>query len=161
MPLLRKLFKISRFPDALRTQFEAEGLVYLAEKVSVRQRFSGSVPGLFSASGGSRGQGTLALTGQRIYATYRSAARLKGPVIDARWNASDGGAAKASVSQDGVQLDLEVHQVDPRFHGQLSVRFKAVLSDAVLAALPATSLSFDVTPEYVFHILGVRVKPAK
>ena len=156
MSFWRKLFTVSRFPEELRAQLESEGLVYLAEKVSVRQRFSGSVPGLFAAGSVNRGQGTLALTHRRIYATYRHAARLKGPVIDARWD--DAGPAQVSVSKDGVQMDLDVQRIDPRFKGHLTMRFKAVLTDEVLVQLPSNAVGFGVSPEYVFHILGVRAK---
>jgi hypothetical protein len=41
---------------------------------------------------------------------------------------------------------------------RLALDFKTPLTDDVLAVLPARSLAFDVTPEYVFHMLGVRVK---
>ena len=55
-------------------------------------------------------------------------------------------------------LDVHVKRVDSRFHGELVLYFKTPLTDDVLAALPVRSLAFDVTPEYVFHMLGVRVK---
>jgi len=55
-------------------------------------------------------------------------------------------------------MDLNVKRVDPRFHGKLALEFKTPLTDDVLAALPARSLAFDVIPEYVFHMLVVRVR---
>jgi hypothetical protein len=48
--------------------------------------------------------------------------------------------------------------VDPRFRGELTLEFKAELAEDVLAVLPRKSLAFNVPPEYVFHMLGVRVK---
>jgi hypothetical protein len=156
MFLLRKLFNISLVPPELRAQLESEGLIHLVEKVGVSQRFSGSVPGLFSAASAHRGSGTLALTRHRVYASLPTAPRLKVPAIDAPWDGD--GLAKVTISADGVQMDLDVKRVDPRFNGHLSLRYKASLGDEVLAQLPATSLSFGVSPEYVFHILGVRAK---
>jgi len=40
-----------------------------------------------------------------------------------------------------------------------SLKDKTSLPDDVLAALPSRSLAFGVTPDYVFHMLGVRVRP--
>ncbi len=57
-----------------------------------------------------------------------------------------------------LRMDLEVNRVDPRFHGQFSLDFKTPLTADVLEALPRRPLAFDVTPEYVFRMLGVRVK---
>ena len=62
MGLLGKLFNHSRVPDQLRAELEAERLIYLAEKVGVTLKFSGSVPGLFSGASRNRGSGTLANT---------------------------------------------------------------------------------------------------
>jgi hypothetical protein len=61
-------------------------------------------------------------------------------------------------SDDGVQFDLEVNRVDPRFRGQLSLTYKMSLPDDVLAELPSRSLAFGVSPDYVFHMLGVWVR---
>ncbi|HWF42590.1 MAG TPA: hypothetical protein VN683_10960 [Acidothermaceae bacterium] len=40
-----------------------------------------------------------------------------------------------------------------------SLKVNTSLPDDVLAALPSRSLAFGVTPDYVFHMLGVRVRP--
>jgi len=57
-----------------------------------------------------------------------------------------------------VQMDIDIGHVDPRFHGGLSLHHKTSIPNDVLAALPARSLAFAVSPEYVFHMLGVRVR---
>ena len=158
MGLLDKLFNTKRVSDELHAQLASEGVIYLLDKVGVSQRFSGSVPGLFSASSGARGSGLLAITRQRVYATLPSAPRLKVPAIDQRWDATQSGPAKVTLSEEGVQLDIAVSHVDPRFHGDLTLRYKKPLTAEVLAQLPARSLAFDVSPEYVFHVLGVRAK---
>ncbi len=155
---VRDLFNRTKVPMQLRAQLESEGLVYLAEKVGVSLRFSGSVPGLFSAASGNRGNGMLAITRKRLYATFPSAPRLDGPTIDQRWDAESGGPAKVTLSADGVRLDLDVGRVDPRFHGELSLQYRQPLTEDVLAQVPVQSLAFIVAPEYVFHILGVRAK---
>ncbi|CAN5231001.1 hypothetical protein BH09ACT8_BH09ACT8_56430 [soil metagenome] len=66
MGLLGKLFDHSRVPEQLRAQFDAEGLIYLAEKIGVTLSFSGSVPGLYSSASRSRGNGMLAFTRQPL-----------------------------------------------------------------------------------------------
>ena len=157
MGLFRKLFGHGRVPEQLRAQFDAEGLIYLAEKVGVTQKFSGSVPGLFSAASRNRGFGQLAVTRQRLYATYPSAPRLGGPLIDQKWDAQEG-PVKVTLSESGMQLDIEIGRVDPRFHGHLSLLYRQPLDDDILQQLPARSLRFSVSPEYVLHLLGVRAK---
>ena len=42
---LRKLLRIGKLPDELRAEVEAEGIIHLAEYVSVTRRFSGKIPG--------------------------------------------------------------------------------------------------------------------
>ncbi len=68
------------------------------------------------------------------------------------------GPAKVGGSDAGVQLDLALNHVDPRFRRDLSLRYKMTLPDDVLAALPFWSLAFGVSPDYVFHLLSVRVR---
>jgi hypothetical protein len=147
-----------RLPAALRARLEPEGIVHVAERVRVRQQFSGSVPGMVSSWGVNRHLGLMVITRERLIALLPSIPRLKGPAIDARWDAEQRGAATVAISEAGVRLDVDVKRVDPRFHGELALDFKTALTDDVLEALPARSLAFDVTPEYVFHMLGVRVK---
>ena len=147
-----------RLPAPLRAQLEPEAIIRVAERVRVRQQFSGSIPGMVSGWGVNRHLGLMVLTRERLFALLPSIPRLKGPAIDAWWDAEHHGPATVAVSEAGVRLDVDVKRVDPRFHGDLALDFKTPLTDDVLAALPARSLAFDVTPEYVFHMLGVRVK---
>jgi hypothetical protein len=83
---------------------------------------------------------------------------LTGPAIDQPWDAAPHGPAKVTVSEEGVMLTIDLKRVDPRFTGELSENFKVALDADVLAALPTRSLAFAVTPEYVFHHLGVRAR---
>lgn len=85
--------------------------------------------------------------------------KLAGPTVDARWDAPQAGAAKVEISATGVQVDVDVAEVDPKFSGQLSLHYKAALGDDVLARLPRRSLAFDMPPEYVFRAVGVTYSP--
>jgi hypothetical protein len=160
MGLFSKIFSVnaSRVPEELRAQLDAEGIIFLSGKVGVSQRFSGSVPGLFSSTSRNRSSGTLAITRQRVYALLPYARRLTEPAIDQRWDADQRGPAKVTISPSGVELVIDIKHVDPRFQGNLTLLYRQTLIDEVLAQLPARSLAFSVTPEYVFHILGVRAK---
>ena len=51
-----------------------------------------------------------------------------------------------------------MNHVDPRFHGRLSLDFKTSIPDEVLESLPSRSLAFGVSADYVFYLLGVRVR---
>jgi hypothetical protein len=159
MPSIFSVFtRVGRLPAPLRAKLEPEGIIAVAERVRVRQRFSGSVPGMVSSWGANRHMGLVVLTQARVYALLPSVPRLKSPAVDARWDAPDEGPAKVTISDAGLQMDLAVNRVDPRFHGHLSLDFRTPVSDDVLAALPKRSLEFGVSPEYVFHMLGVRVR---
>lgn len=159
MPSVFSVFtRVGRLPAPLRAHFEPEGIIDVAERVRVRQRFSGSVPGMVSSWGANRHMGLLVFTRVRLYALLPSIPRLAGPAIDARWDAPQEGPAKVAVSDAGVAMNIAVNRVDPRFHGDLTLEFDRELSADVLAALPRRSLAFEVTPDYVFHMLGVRVK---
>jgi hypothetical protein len=160
MGLFSKIFTVNgnRVPEELRTQLEAEGVIVLSGKVSVSQGFSGHVPGLFSSTSRNRSSGTLAITRQRVYASLPYAPRLKQPAIDQRWDAEQQGPAKVTIDGTGVHLDIDIKHVDPRFQGDLTLLYRQEFTEAQLAQLPARSLAFSVTPDYVFHILGVRAK---
>jgi hypothetical protein len=159
MPSIFSVFtRVGRLPAPMRAKLEPEGIIAVAERIRVRQRFSGSVPGMVSSWGANRHMGLLVVTRARIYALLPTVPRLKGPAIDVRWDAPDEGQANVTISESGLLMELEVNRVDPRFHGHLSLDFRTPLADDVLAALPKRSLQFAVTPEYVFHMLGVRVR---
>jgi hypothetical protein len=108
---------IGRLPKPLRAQLEPEGIMFVAEKVGVRQRFSGSVPGRHDAAGANRHVGLVVFTRQRLYALPPTLQRLNQPAIDRRWDAPRDGPAKVAISDSGVHLIIDLPQVDPRFHG--------------------------------------------
>jgi hypothetical protein len=156
---LRKLFGVGKLPVDLRAQIDAEGVTFLEEYVAVTRRFSGAIPG-FRASGSIASYvGSLAFTSQRALGTLSVVPKLAGRAIDVLWSAPQTGAATAEISADGLQLDLDVAAVDPKFSGHLSLHYKAAIPDHVLAALPLRSLAFDVPPEYVFRAVGVTYSP--
>jgi hypothetical protein len=156
--LCRRFVRPGQLPQPLRRQLEPEGILHVAERVRVTQRFSGSAPGVHSASSVNRHLGLVVFTRDRLYALLPTIPRLGGPAIDQRWDAADDGPAKVVISESGLEMDLDVGQVDARFRGRLSLHFKTSIPDDVLGVLPSRSLSFSVTAEYVFHMLGVRVR---
>jgi hypothetical protein len=79
--------------------------------------------------------------------------------VDVRWSDAQAGAAEADISSTGLQIDLDVAEVDPKFSGQLSLHYKDEIPDEVLARLPLRSLAFDVPAEYVFRAVGVTYSP--
>jgi hypothetical protein len=76
-----------------------------------------------------------------------------------RWTEANAGAAKAEISSTGLQLDLDVAKVDPKFSGELSLHYKDAIPEDVLAGLPLRSLAFDVPAEYVYRSVGVTYSP--
>jgi len=156
---LRRLFGVGKLPVDLRAQIDAEGVIFLEEYVAVTRRFTGSIPG-FRASGSIASYvGSLAFTSQRVLGTLSVVPKLAGRVVDVPWNAPQTGAATAEISPTGLQLDLDVAAVDPKFSGHLSLHYKAAIPDDVLAGLPLRSLVFDVPPEYVYRAVGVTYSP--
>jgi hypothetical protein len=156
---VRKLLGIGKLPDELRAEVEAEGIIHLAEYVSVTRRFSGRVPGKRSAGSIASYVGSLVLTNQRVLATLSSVPKLAGRTIDQRWDALQEGAVKAELSATGLVLDVNVAEVDARCTGHLSMHYKDALAEDLLMRLPRRSLAFDVPPEYVFRAVGVPYHP--
>ena len=148
---LRKLLGIGKLPAELRAEVEAEGIIHLAEYVSVTRRFSGRVPGMRSAGSISSYVGSLVLTNQRVLGTLSSVPKLAGRTIDLRWDAPQLGAVKAELSATGLVLDVNVAEVDPRCTGHLSLHYKETLPEDLLMRLPRRSLAFDVPPDEVVH----------
>lgn len=157
--IVRKLFGLGKLPADLRAQVEAEGLIYLAEHVAVTRRFTGVIPGLRASHSVASYVGLLAFTSQRALAMLSVVPKLAGRSVDARWDATQAGAAIAEISPTGLQLDLDVTNVDPRFSGQLSLHFKADIPEDVLTQLPLRTLAFDVPTEYVNRAVGVTYSP--
>jgi hypothetical protein len=156
---LRKLLGIGKLPAELRAELQAEGIIHVAEYVSVIRRFSGRVPGKRSAGSIASYVGSLVLTDQRVVATLSSVPKLAGRTIDQRWDAPQTGAVQAELSETGLVLDVNVAEVDSRCSGQLSLHYKDPLSQDILARLPRRTLAFDVPPEYVFRVVGVPYDP--
>jgi hypothetical protein len=156
---VRKLLRIGKLPDEIRAEVEAEGILHLAEYVSVVRRFSGRIPGKRSTGNIASYVGSLVLTNQRVLATLSSVPKLAGRTIDQRWDAPQAGTVKAELSESGLLLDVDINAVDARCTGQLSLRYKEAIPADVLARLPRRSLAFDVPPEYVFRAVGVPYHP--
>ena len=152
---LRKLLRIGGLPDELRTEVDAEGVIYLAEYVPVTRRFSGSVPGKRANTNISSYVGSLVITSQRVLATLSSVPKLAGRTIDQRWDAQESGPVKADISSTGLHIDINIGEVDPKFDGHLSLNYKTEIGDDVLTRLPRRSLEFAVPPEYVLRAVGV------
>jgi hypothetical protein len=152
---LRKLLRIGGLPEVLRTEVDAEGVIFLAEYLPVTRRFSGSVPGKKANTDISSYVGSLVLTPQRVLGTLSSVPKLAGRTIDQRWDAPQTGAVKADISNTGLHIEVDIAEVDPKFKGHLSLNYKTPIPDAVLVRLPRTSLAFDVPPEYVLRAIGV------
>jgi hypothetical protein len=157
--IVRRLFGIGKLPAELRAEVEAEGLIYLADYVAVTRRFSGAIPGLRSSHSVASYVGSLVFTAQRVLATLSTLPKMAGPTVDVLWDAPQVGAAKAEISSTGLQVDLDVAQVDPKFSGHLSLHYKVTIPGDVLSGLPRRSLAFDVPPEYVFRAVGVAYNP--
>lgn len=156
---MRKLFGIGKLPADMRAAIEAEGLIYLAEYVAVTRRFSGAIPGLRASHTVGSFVGALAFTAERAVATLSVVPRLAGHMMDVPWTEAQAGAAKAEISSSGLQFDLDVAHVDPKFSGHLALHYKHAIGDDVLARLPLRSLAFDVPPEYVYRAVGVTFSP--
>jgi hypothetical protein len=156
---VRRLFGIGKLPDDLQAQVEAEGLIYLADYVAVTRRFSGVIPGTRVPHSVASYAGSLVFTSQRVLATLSMLPRLAGPTVDVRWDAPQIGAATAVISSTGLQVDLDVAEVDPKFSGDLSLHYKTAIPADVLSGLPLQSLAFDVPPEYVYRAVGVTYSP--
>lgn len=156
---VRRLFGIGKLPDDLHAQVEAEGLIYLADYVAVTRRFSGVLPGVRLPHSVASYAGSLVFTSERVLATLSMLPKLAGPTVNVRWVAPQSGAARVEISATGLQLDVDVAEVDEKFSGELSLNYKVAVPAEVLDGLPRRSLAFDMPPEYVFRAVGVTYSP--
>lgn len=156
---LRKLLHIGDLPERLRAEAEAEGIVFLAEYIPVTRRFTGSIPGKRSAGSIASYAGSLVLTNERVLATLSTVPKLAGRSINQPWTAQQSGAVKAELTTSGLELDVDLAEVDPRCQGHLSLHYKAAIGEDVLTQLPCRTLAFDVPPEWVFRAIGVQYHP--
>ena len=152
---LRKLLRVGGLPAELRTQVDAEGIIYLAEYLPVTRRFSGTVPGKKAKTDISSYVGSLVLTPQRVLGTLSSVPKLAGRTIDQRWDAPQDGPVKVDISSTGMHIEVDIGEVDRKFNGHLSLNYKTSIPDDVLIRLPRRSLAFAVPPEYVLRAVGV------
>lgn len=156
---LRKLLKIGNLPEQMRAELDAEGIIHLAEYLPVTRRFTGSVPGKRSTASVASYVGALVLTDRRVLGTLSTVPKLAGRTIDLRWTDPPAGAVKAEISGDGLLLEVDVADVDPRCEGRLSLHYKDFIPDDTLMRLPRRSLAFDVPPEWVFRAVGIPYHP--
>ncbi|OBK36393.1 hypothetical protein A5659_18960 [Mycobacterium sp. 1165196.3] len=154
---LRNLTQIGQLPAPLREELEAEGITFSAGRVGVVRHFSGHVPGVYSASGVSRYTGGFAFSAARIVATLpaRGDANLRS--IDCPWD-TDKGPARATITNKGLGIDIDLRGVDPAFSGSMRLNYKKKIPDEVLEALPRTALRVPVDPVFVYRAAGVRPK---
>ncbi|OBA63769.1 hypothetical protein A5647_04150 [Mycobacterium sp. 1100029.7] len=156
---VRKLLGIGKLPEDLHAQVEAEGLLHLADYVPVTRRFSGVIPGTRLPHSVAHYTGSLVFTRQRVLATLSMLPKLAGVTVDARWDAAQTGTAAAEISAAGLQVNVDVSQVDEKYSGELSLHYKAEIPDDVLSALPARSLRFDMPPDCIVRAVGVTYSP--
>jgi hypothetical protein len=149
--------KFSNVPAALREQIEAEGALFIADKVGVSKRFSGHVPGVYSAAGVSRYRGAFCFSTARIVATFPTSGDANLRSIDCSWDVDDG-PATASISEKGLLIEIDLRRVDAAFSGTMKLNYKRKIPDEVLAALPTRTLAFPVEPAFVYRAAGVRPK---
>ncbi len=147
----------SNVPAELREQIETEGAILIADKVGVTKRFSGHVPGVYSAAGVSRYQGALCFSAARIVATFPTSGDRNLRSIDCPWDVDDG-PATASITEKGLLIEIDLRVVDHAFSGTMKLNYKRKIPDEVLAALPTRTLAFPVEPIFVYRAAGVRPK---
>jgi hypothetical protein len=152
---LRNWSQLGSLPAELREQLEAEGVIFISGKVGVNRHFSGHVPGVFSASGVSRYMGAFGFSAARIVATFptRGDANLRS--IDSHWD-TDHGPGRATITEKGLVIDIDLHRVDEAFSGTMKLNYKKKIPDEVLQKLPTNTLRFPVTPNFVYRAAGVR-----
>ncbi|WP_082976981.1 hypothetical protein [Mycobacterium sp. 852002-50816_SCH5313054-b] len=155
--LLRNWSEIGKLPPELREELEAEGVIFTAGKVGVVRHFSGHVPGVHSASGVSRYTGGFGFSTARVVATFPARGDAKLRSIDCPWD-TDTGPARATITDKGLQIEIDLRGVDPAFSGSMKLNYKKKIPDDVLEKLPTTALRFRVEPVFVYRAAGVRPK---
>lgn len=78
--------------------------------------------------------------------------------VDCRW-ATNRGSATATITDQGLVIEIELHSVDRAFSGAMKLNYKRKIPAGVLDKLPATRLAFPVTPNFVYRAAGVRPRP--
>jgi hypothetical protein len=62
---------------------------------------------------------------------------------------------QAEFSAAGLAIDVDISEVAPAFSGQVSLRYKTAITEAVLTTIPRRSLQFAVPREWVLRAVGV------
>jgi hypothetical protein len=106
--ILRKLMHIGALPEGLRTEAEAEGILFLAEYVPVTRRFTGSIPGKRSTGSVASYAGALVMTNYRALATMSTLPKLAGRSLDQPWSAPQVGAVHAELDPSGLTLTADL-----------------------------------------------------
>jgi hypothetical protein len=110
-------------------------------------------------AGGTSGYGlaVFGFSSARIVATFptRGDANLRS--IDCPWD-TNRGPARATITDKGLHIEIDLHGVDPAFSGSMKLNYKKTIPDDVLQKLPATALRFRVEPVFVYRAAGVRPK---
>jgi hypothetical protein len=154
---LRNSSQWGGLPAELREQLEAEGVIFVGRKVGMVRHFSGHVPGVSSASGVSRTTGAFGFSAARIVAIFPALGDANLRSVDSHWD-TDRGPGRASITEKGLELAIDLRGVDPSFSGSMKLNYKKRIPAEVLQQLPTTSLQFPVTPNFVYRAAGVRPK---
>ncbi|OBA70109.1 hypothetical protein A5641_14285 [Mycobacterium sp. 1554424.7] len=154
---LRLWSEIGKLPAPLREELDAEGVIFTAGKVGVSRHFSGHVPGVYSAAGVSRYAGGFGFSVARIVATFPVRADSNLRAVDCSWD-SDKGPGRATITEKGLRIEIDLHGVDPAFSGSMKLNYRKKIPADVLEKLPRTALRFPVQPVFVYRAAGVRPK---
>jgi len=149
--------RFTNVPAELREQIEVEGAIFIADKVGVSKRFSGHVPGVYSAAGVSRYMGAFCFSTVRIVATFPTSGDRDLRSIDCAWDVN-AGPATTSITEKGLLIEIDLRAVDRAFSGTMKLNYKRKIPDEVLCALPTRTLAFRVEPIFVYRAAGVRPK---
>ena len=102
-------------------------------------------------------RGAFAFSAARIVATFPARGDSGLRSIDCAWDTCKG-PATATITEKGLQIEINLHGVDPAFSGSMKLHYKKTIPDDVLGALPVKSLRFPVEPVFVYRAAGVRPK---
>ena len=67
-----------------------------------------------------------------------------------------GRPARATITDKGLQIEIDLHGVDPAFSGSMRLNCRKKIPDDALQKLPTRSLRFQVEPVFVYRAAGVR-----
>lgn len=152
---MRRWPRYSNVTKQLREQLDAEGIIFMAARVRVSRSFSGHVPDVYSPAGVARYRGMFAFSEDRIVATFPTGDDPFLRAIDCAWN-PEPGPAIATISSDGLVIEIELGEVDHVFSGTMKLVYRHEVPDAVLQTLPATTVKYRLEPMFVYRAAGVR-----